>query len=306
MITNLPSYEDFEKVSKECLIQAFDLFFRIYNNYRDYDDTNMYEEVPLDEVWQYNQGALRTSIILLHQGIETYMKAIIVRASPFLLLEQKRSDWPTLPGSIDKDYDIMFTIAGENLLRTFCSVSYNKTLTSEIVTFIEDVRQKRNRAIHGAGNVLGHPNAIIQDILMAYTYFFGKNQWFNDLKNWNYNNPLFGYIDWDLESVKLHKYLDFLDVTIGLNKLKQFLSFDISGRRYFCPICADKINSKNEILKSKWAFLQPNQPNSKKIHCVNCGFDSEIKRSSCSIKNCKGNVIDINNVCLTCYKPQHL
>lgn len=90
MITNLPNYDDFEKVAKECFIQAFELFFKIYTNYREYNDNDLYEEVPLNEVWEHNKATLRTSIILLHQGIETYMKGIVVRSSPYLLLEQKK------------------------------------------------------------------------------------------------------------------------------------------------------------------------------------------------------------------------
>ncbi|WP_435522949.1 hypothetical protein [Chryseobacterium indoltheticum] len=42
MITNIPTYDDFEKVSKECLIRALRLFFRIYSNYKEYDDENIY------------------------------------------------------------------------------------------------------------------------------------------------------------------------------------------------------------------------------------------------------------------------
>lgn len=221
MITNIPEHEDFEKVAKECLIQALELFFVIYSNYKQYDDANKQEEVPLNVVWEHNKPTVRTSIILLHQGIETYMKSVIVKSSPYLLLEQKRTDWPSLPESKDINYSAMYTYAGQNLLHTFCTVN-NSKLTAKEIKFIEDIRQNRNKAIHGAENILSNPSIVILDVLKAYTFFFGKDQWFNDIKVWNQSNPIFGYYDWDFESRQSYKFLDFLDVTIGTKQLKIF------------------------------------------------------------------------------------
>lgn len=299
MITNVPVYGDFEKVSKECLIQAFELFFRIYCQYKEYDDENINEEVPLNEIWEHNKPTFRTSVILLHQGIETYMKSIIVKNSPYLLLEQKRSEWPSLPNSRDLDYATMHTYAGENLLNTFCAVSSDK-LDSEMIRFIEGIRQNRNKAIHGAGKLLSDPQLILQDILKAYTYFFGKNQWFHDIKKWNQSNPLFGYYDYEFETTLSYKILDFLEATIGIKQLKKYLTFDISGRRYLCPTCFHEITSKNDHFSSKWAFLLPNTSFSNCVYCINCDFENEVARADCKTKNCKGNVIDMDGICLTC------
>ncbi|MFP3598550.1 hypothetical protein [Chryseobacterium sp. SIMBA_029] len=303
MISNVPSYEDFEKVTKECLIQAFELVFQIYSSYKEYDDENRYEEVPLNEVWEHNKVTLKMSLILLHQGIEAYMKGVIVKNSPYLLLEQKRSDWPTLPDSINKDFNTMFTIAGENLLHTFCAVS-SDIIELETIQFIEDIRQTRNKAIHGTSPILSDPSNIIHDILKAYTYFFGKDQWFNDIKTWVQSNPLFGYYDWNFESIQSYKYLDFLDSTIGIKQLKKFVNFNIIGRRYFCPTCLHEVKSKDGNLYSKWAFLHPNKPFSTIVYCINCNFDNEIERSDCNKKNCQGNVIDMDGICLTCGQTQ--
>jgi hypothetical protein len=299
MITNIPEYEDFEKVAKECLIQALESFFKIYCEYKKYDNENINEEVPLNEVWNHNEPTFRTSIILLHQGVEAYMKSVIVKNSPYLLLEQKRSDWPSLPESKDVEYSSMYTYAGENLLHTFCTVT-NLELSSEKIKFIEDIRQNRNNAIHGVGNILNTPSIIIIDILKAYTYFFGKDQWFNDIKKRNQSNPLFGYYDWDFESIQSYKFLDFLEVTIGIKQINKFLNFELSGRKYLCPTCFYETNSKGQQLMSKWAFLTPNKPFSTMLYCINCNFENEVERIDCNIKNCMGNVIDMDGICLTC------
>jgi hypothetical protein len=237
MIKNLPTFDEFEKVSKECFIQAFNLLFEVYENYHSYDDETVKAEVSIEDVWGHNSGTLRTATILLHQGIETYMKGVIAKTSPLLLLEQKRSDWPTLPANSDKDFDALYTISGENLLHTFCAVGSEDTTSNELINFIEAVRQKRNKAIHGASRVSESAIALVHDILKAYTHFFGVDTCFEDLKRFMYENPLFGYYDWSFESSMSYVYLDFLEATIGLKQFNKYFSLPIKGRKYFCPTC---------------------------------------------------------------------
>jgi len=303
MIKNLPTYEEFEKVSKECFIQSFNLLFQVYDDYTSYEDETVRAEVSIEDVWKYNRGTLRTSTILLHQGIETYMKSVVAKTSPLLLLEQKRSDWPTMPDSVDKDYDSLYTIAGENLLHTFCAVSSETKPSDTLVSFIEKVRQNRNKAIHGASKISNSAIALIHDILEAYTHFFGIDIWFKDLKAFTYENPLFGYYDWDFESVMSYRYLDFLEATIGLKKFKKYFTFNVAGRRYLCPTCKYEIEKLHGELNSKWAFLHPNTPDSTNLNCINCGFENEIIREECPEENCPGNVLDVEHVCLTCARP---
>lgn len=303
MITNLPTYDDFEIVAKECFIQAFNLLFKVFDNYEEYNYEGVREEVKIDDLWKYNTGTLRTSIILLHQGIETYMKGVVVQTSPLLLIEQKASDWPTLPESINKDYDALFTIAGENLLHTFCAVT-DIVITPKMISFIESVRQKRNKAIHGASKLTTTAKDLLQDILQAYTYFFGKDKWFIDLKDFNYQNPLFGYFDWEYEDLMSYKYLDFVESILSIKQLNKYIDFDTSGRRYFCPSCKNNIDRQYGDLQSKWGFLKPNSASSTTVYCLNCSKENVVTRKDCEIVDCKGNVIDEDNICLTCYGCQ--
>lgn len=151
MITYLPTYKDFEGISKQCLTQAFNLLHKVYDNYNEYDDETRVE-VSLEQIWEYNSGTIRTSLILLHQGLETFMKSAICKTTPFLLIDKTRADWPTLPSRTDKKFDSLYTISGEALLTTFCAVS-EKEINEEFIEFIEIIRQRRNEAIHGANKV---------------------------------------------------------------------------------------------------------------------------------------------------------
>jgi len=142
------------------------------------------------------------------------------------------------------------------------------------------------------------------DILKAYTLFFGRESWFVDLKESRQKNPLFGYYDWDFESIQSYKYLDFLEATIGITKLKSFLFFDIVGRRYICPTCLFEMTRNNDYMKSKWAFLMPNDTFSCTVYCINCNNDNEVERIDCNIGDCKGNVMTMDGICLSCGEQQ--
>ena len=70
MITNLPSSEDFEKLGKNCLVQAFDIVFET-----DKVIFEIGEQALMEDVWKYSQGKLNTAVVLIHQAIESFIRA---------------------------------------------------------------------------------------------------------------------------------------------------------------------------------------------------------------------------------------
>ena len=312
MIINQPNKKDFESVAIENLTQSFDLLFKVYDNYNQYDNGIIKEEVPIKDIWKFHSGTIRTSLILLQQGIEGLMKATICDISPLLLIDNPRKEWPTLPDSKNKDFDCLYMIGAEALLHTFCSIKKSSiSITPSVIKFIEDVRQKRNRAIHGVCMVDVTPIDIIENILNTFTIWFGKDLWHKELVKNIMENPLFGYVDYEFEKYSSYKLLDFALFILGKNKLARFISSDIKGRSYFCPECKENIDGDFGTLESKWAFLKPNKPGSTIISCVNCQNEFEVIRNKCNnIKcKCKGNVLYDGEfsdglICLTCYHEQ--
>jgi hypothetical protein len=308
MISNTPNKIDFETVAKENLTQAFNLLFKVYENYNGHDDEIIKEEVPIENIWEHHNGTLRTALILLHQAIEGLMKAVICNTSPLLLIDKPRKDWPTLPEAEDKDFDSLYTIGGEALLATFCAVNSSIDRSPTLINFIEEIRQKRNKAIHGTNITNVTPKYIIENILQTFTTWFGKDAWHLELTENIIQNPLFGYFDTGYESAISYEFLDFCLSLLGKGSLSNHISVDIKGRQYFCPECKQNIESEFGKLESKWAFLMPNEPKSKNIHCINCHQDFEVKRQKCDLDNCKGNVLyddpeySGGYVCLTCFK----
>lgn len=303
MITNLPDYKDFENLAKQCLIQSFNHLFKIYENFTEYRDADeiIRDEVSSEDIWLHNLGTIRTSIILIYQAIETSMKSAVCKTTPLLLIEKSKLDWPTLPNKEDKDFDTLYTISGESLLNTYAAV-VNEPLSNEIINFIDEVRVLRNRAIHGVANINIGIKQLLEYVLKTYTIFYGKDTWFNDLKEFNLSNPLFGYFDWDVENISSYKFLDFALAILNKKTLNKYLTIDILGRGYYCEHCKEIFDGDYGYLESKWAFLIPNNPTSTKVKCINCNTDIEVIREDCKNSTCKGNVITKDTeVCLTCF-----
>ncbi len=308
MIINAPAKSDFEKVAKENLTQAFNLLFKVYDNYIDHDDETIKDEVPVEEIWDHHHGTLRTSLILLHQATEGLMKSVICETSPLLLIDKPRKDWPSLPMMEDKDFDSLYTIGGEALLTTFCAVPSTIDKNNTLINFIEEIRQKRNQAIHGTNVKDITANYLVENILKTFTAWFGKDYWHKELKRNLFENPLFGYYDSDYEEAISYKFLEFAENSLGRACLSNFLSINLKQRSYFCPECKHAIEKEAGTLDSKWAFLKPNEPTSTDIYCLNCHKSHTVQRDKCGINGCKGNVLYDDPeyaggiICLTCFE----
>ncbi len=309
MITNSPTRLDFEKVAKENLTQAFNLLFKAYDSYKGYDEQTIQLEVSVEDIWRHQHGTIRTALILLHQAVESLMKSVICDTTPLLLIDKPRKDWPTMPLSDDKDFDSLYTIGGESLLMTFCAVDSTIIRDSALINFIEEIRHKRNQAIHGTNLKDVTAEYVIENVLETFTVWFGKDIWHIELRENLIENPLFGYFDMDYESAVSYKFLDFVLSLIGKAKLSKHISADIRGRSYFCPQCKHGIEKEyDEPMESKWGFLNPNLPGSITMFCANCHQDFTIKRVKCGINKCRGNVLYEDPyfgdgfVCLTCFE----
>jgi hypothetical protein len=235
------------------------------------------------------------------------MKSSICEVSPLLLIDKPRKDWPSLPESDNKVFDSLYTIGGEALLTTFCAVPGGITKGSALINFIEEIRRKRNHAVHGTNIRDITPKFVTQNILNAFTIWLGKDSWQTKLRQNLIDNPLFGYFDADYENAISYKFLDFALSMVGKSELAKHLSVNIKTRPYFCPECKRQIEHEGDHLESKWAFLHPNGPASTTIYCANCQESFTVQRKKCNIDGCKGNVLFDDPewyggyVCLTCF-----
>ncbi len=311
MITDIPKAEEYENSAIECLVQA-------YNNIIQVEKSNS-KKIPKEELWKYNQIVLRTSIVLIHQGVECLMKSFICDESPLLLIDKKRVDWKTLPKSPNESFSDLYTIGGEDLLRTFYScIEKDDELDDKFLGHYEEIRTKRNKIIHGIGEENLAPEYIINLILWSFTYILGKDSFWNAVLEKFDNHPGLKYNDEEieLEEVFQNHRIEYLKNLIGKAELKHHFQTDITSRAYYCPECTQYMNMMvGDETRSKWAFLNPNLPESESLNCIVCQIHFKVIREDCIKANCKGNVKyfaqgkglfqnDIK-ICLTCWNEEN-
>lgn len=250
----------------------------------------------------------KTSIVLIHQGIEALLKSKISKKSPLLLLEQRRSDWKTLPGSDDIDFTDMYTISGEDLIRTFFATLNEGEIEDNFRAHFEKVRVIRNKIVHGIGNDEIKPEEVLRLILWTFTYLNGKGSFWRALQDKFYDHPghLVGDSDLEFEEIQQYSHLDYLQALLGKGELNNHFEIDLKSRRFYCPECTGQdgilvqqdqdgnVVNVDTSPTSKWTFLRPNNPDSTNVFCLVCQRNFEVERNDCNgeeEKACKGNVL---------------
>jgi len=309
MIKDIPTHLEFEKLGLQCISKAFEMLYEVGNRYAEIVEENVITEEVTEEIfWNHNNITVRTSLIVLFQGIEYLMKGKVTEQSALLLIENNRTDWPSLPDKKDKNFDEMQTISGENLLSVFCAITPIQINLGDFVKQFEELRLKRNKLVHSTGVETLNYKYVVEKILFFLSEFYSKDRWVGLFREMFTSEPTFGYWDADVEGAYFYRVLNFVEASLTKGQINKFLNYDIKARRYLCPECTYWLN-KHEFngTKPKWGFLKPNTPDSTIIDCLICGKEYNIERKDCKCKLCKGNVINsdtIEDLCLSCYNEE--
>jgi predicted nucleic-acid-binding Zn-ribbon protein len=319
MIINIPSAQAYENIGIECLLQA-------YTNIYEVDNNKAIEGLDRKTLWQYHLIVLRTSIVLIHQGVESILKANIANKTPLLLIDSKRSDWKTLPESADEDFANFYTIGGEDLIRTFYACSPPSTISPDFPNHFKRIRDERNKIVHGTGGSVIDPDEVLKLILSTFTFIFGQDSFWVEFKRKFSNHPghEIGADQIEFEAEFLFLHLDYLIKYLGKGQLNNHFRVDLKCKKYHCPECSNLNYIGLGIEPPMWAFLDPNEPTSTNIYCLICGYDYDVERIDCNREDgvqCPGNVIfteedatideetgeiedPAEKVCLTCFETQ--
>lgn len=291
MIVDFPASKDFHSIANEWLIQSFQIIY-------DYSEELEYLGDWKDEDWHFHKGKLSTALVLIHQSVEAKLKGEICGISPYFLLDIKPQEWPTLPNSRDRNFNELFTIGSEALLRVYLGLCKHKGDTKELVTLFEKVRVTRNKIVHGLHKDYLEPRYLLDLQFQAAREVFGLDFW-TFLKEEERRHPLYRELrDDDLISALYYK-LNFVERYLGSKRLKLFLS--VSGRSYKCPRCTRRAQD--------WdygsVYLAPNTPEARVANCIICDYKFDIQRRRCESGNCRGNVIwaseeSETEICLSC------
>lgn len=300
MINNYPSSAHFKKIGRECVSRSILNLANFYVEYK--NNKEEYELLGTDykALLQINYLEINTSIILLHQGVEAYMKSVICEDSPILLIDEPHSNWPTSPKSRNKNFNDFFQIGGAKLITVFSAVySREEVISEEKYSLLEKIRIIRNEIVHGGP----HQNIDVRELLVsAITIMlkFEKGNVLDNIREDFLTNPLIN--NNEERKLTFKEIIEALKNYLTNSDFQNLMSFDIKGRKYHCPACSMIHPEPNDNLK--YSLLKPNEPESEVIKCLICGEEHNAIREKCLNNGCLGDVIHMTKtdfLCLTCF-----
>lgn len=300
MITNIPTPDDYYTSGKELLNFAWDTVATLLIEF-DQADYYGYDEAEIsDPYWAAAKRTLTTALTIVQQAVELIIKGRIVEVSPYLLISDAPSRWPSPYAGSPIDFESFRTIDAQDLIRvhdTFAPVAFD----AKFVDKFHDLRRVRNVVMHSAGkNVSVKVAEVIDSALYMHKVLFPGESWFKVRREFLQRAP-----SSQLGADEFATNTTCWEASIAVRLLSPaavsaYLGIDKKRRLYICPECLNDANT-DQGFEHKLAVLQPNQPDSTTLYCPVCDQTHPVVREACTDEDCKGNVItEKYGRCLTC------
>lgn len=300
MITNIPTAADYEKTALSLLNLAWEttLELAVVLNEAKRSDPESVEE---QQYWSACHTQLTTAISLVQQALEFELKSRIAAVSPYLLIPGPPDKWPKRCNTSDLPFADFYAIDAQELLRAHDTVA-SQRLPEAIKLLFTDLRKRRNSIMHTVDERLKiEVKEVILAVLEIADWCVGHGKWIATRQR---------HIEQSPHSVAYAKFYDHLTFFLAREvmtvvemlppaEIERLLGVDVKQRRYVCHSCLS--GCRDNDFTPTLAFLAPNTPSSTNLHCYICGKDYAVIRQSCTQPDCKGNVIEPEEMtCLTC------
>ncbi|MDH2299484.1 hypothetical protein [Cobetia sp. 29-18-1] len=306
MITNKPAPDEFKNLSVQYLAQSVDLLLKTEMALTQGD---WGADEVLEEEWENRQGILGNSLIMLFLSIENYFKYRICKVDPLLLIAGEPSRWGLSKGN--KNFEDLFIHQFDDLLVIYQEIT-EEGIDLGVKQRLNELRKKRNKYTHGLHRAILNPKYIIESTAIYLTSLWEEN-WTRDFKSAMLTEPLYGLTNEEEEQMMLLSYFKIFEKYLTANELRKLIGMPSTGRRYLCPYCKNCSIESGITVNPNYALLVPNKAESETINCWLCECLIDVKRSSCILTECHGNVIyakdthyeHTSNCCLTCGSAQN-
>ena len=300
MISNIPSAQDFYDSGKELLGFAWDTVAELLLNLDEVDFGVDKEEVS-DAYWDSAKRRLSTALSITQQGVEFALKGKIADVSPFLLISDHPSKWPSPYEGAPLNFSQFRTIDAQDLARVHDTFSSVPLPPDFIVRFVS-LSEKRNTIMHSVDKSLNVPVLeVIDSILFMHKKFFPTETWGQVRYQHLLRSPdiFLGSIEY-VQNIVCREMALIVDL-LKPTKVKAYMGIDKKQRRYFCPNCYSEANHDAGDFEYKLAVLSPKGKDSKRVYCPICNVKYNVAREDCKQESCPGNVISTEyKICLTC------
>lgn len=299
MITNVPSADDFFRTGKELLIFSWDGVTKLLieldeAEYLGYDTSEMSESY-----WSLAQRNLATYLTVMQQGLEFLVKGRICEISPYLLISDTPSKWPS-PYASDIDFSMFRTIDAQDLTKVHDSFAQVK-LSKAFVDKFGELRQTRNSLMHSVNTSFKVTFVeIIESLLFMHKELFPHEPWAKLRRESLELTPAAELGAYEYISNYACQELSLIIKLLPPSKVLSYFKLNKKRRGYMCPKCQSDASSDIDF-DYRLARLTTEKPRCKTLYCPVCDIEHPVVRRKCAHKSCLGNVLGGDfELCLTC------
>jgi len=318
MITDIPTSTDFQNAGINLLNLAWDSTIELLLERRAYDDINT--NYSIGEVyWKSAQPVLSSSLSLVQQGVEFFLKGKIADVSPYLLIMGMPSSFPKNSHKQSTSFSDFRTIDAQDLIRVHDTVCKTR-LSDTFCQWYDELRRLRNKLMHTVDNTIVITDKdVLLKIMEACDYFFEHRSWIETRSRYlmsspgeylSQNIPLEQISDDEKTAYHLAQLqseimavIEYLEPQYG----KRFFGFQKKEPRYICLHCLSvreqdsffEYKDDEEVLLNTAQIVDSGLSPLNLVHCIFCDGNYLIKREKC--KNCGKDIVDVHNgLCLSC------
>ncbi|MCW6034462.1 hypothetical protein [Pantoea sp. JK] len=305
MVINIPSAEDFYNSGEELLNFAWDAVAKLIRNINEAEYYDVDTEEIKDEYWEGANRTLSTSLTVIQQGVEFFLKGRIAEISPYLLIADpitKLSSY-TSGAPVSVDFSKFKTIDANDLVKIH-NIFSKSTLSGALETRFNDMRERRNAIMHSVSKSNGLTvKEVLEYLLFMHREFFPNKTWAERRVHYLEQSPDSKLYHEEFAIVATHIEISETMKFLSKSEVLQYFGIEKNQRAYYCPKCKSEAYHDNP-LEIKLANLCSKEPDEKKLYCPVCNLEHFVNREKCADINggsCPGNVISNEyGMCLTC------
>jgi len=235
----------------------------------------------LQEYWRLARPTLISSLSLVQQAVEFYLKAEIASVSPYLLISGDVRRWPKQYEENDTRFPDFRGVDAQDLPRLYNTVT-SKRLTADVSMWFHDLRNRRNRIIHTVDSQFAiTPAQLAETVLRAHEYLVGERQWLRSTRWYLDTTPTHGVkLGSDAEHeayirLKLHQEVASIVPILPHEAAVRYYGFDEELEAGSCPACTEVFEG-DKFFDSRWTdgflpTLQSLPGPSRRSACLVCG-----------------------------------
>lgn len=305
MVINIPTADDFYTSGEELLNFAWDAIAKLIRNLNEakYYDVNT-DEIK-EEYWEGANRTLSTSLTVIQQGVEFFIKGRIAEVSPYLLIAEPIIKIPGFSSEspVSVDFSKFKTIDANDLLKIH-NIFSNSILSGVLETRFNDMRERRNAIMHSVSRLNAlKVKEVLEYLLYMHREFFPDKTWAERRVHFLEQSPDAILFEEEFAIVATHIEISETIELLSKSEVLKYFGIEKSQRSYYCPKCKSDAYGDNPF-EIQLARLRSKKANENKLYCPVCNLEHLVIRKKCAEINdgsCPGNVISSEyEICLTC------